>query len=206
MMMLGKLGIDSRSVRAIIEVSKGLSLNDVHWVVPDRSKAKWSKVNLYDNPFSEILSVMVFTGLGPNDRRWPQKVDLTSTSPEFTTNGMLAKCWRRIDGTVYLYKSGTEGAANTGFEPYSEYYASQVAEALGLPHVEYGLEKFKGRICSTRMKSRVSRRSSTTATVSSPWRWTIQSVRPSTSSTICASSSGRQVRHSTPTGWGFRAG
>ena len=148
-MMLDKLGIDFRSVRAIIEVSKGLSLNDVHWVVPDGSRAKWSKVNLYDNPFSEILSVMAFTGLGPNDRRWPQKADLTSTSPEFTTNGMLAKCWRRIDGTVYLYKSGTEGAANNGFEPYSEYYASQIAEALGLPHVEYGLENFKGRLCST---------------------------------------------------------
>lgn len=146
--LLAKMGV-RYSVRTIIEISRGLSLNDVHWVSPDGSKAKWSKVNLYDNPFSEILSVMAFTGLGPNDRRGLKKADLSSTSPEFTTNGMLAKCWRRIDGTVYLYKSGTEGAANTGFEPYSEYYAAQVAEALGLPHVEYGLENFKGRICST---------------------------------------------------------
>ena len=146
--LLAKMGV-RYSVRAIIEISRGLSLNDVHWVTPDGSKAKWGKVNLYDNPFSEILSVMAFTGLGPNDRRGLKKADLSSTSPEFTTNGMLAKCWRRIDGTVYLYKSGTEGAANTGFEPYSEYYAAQVAEALGLPHVEYGLENYKGRICST---------------------------------------------------------
>ena len=146
--LLAKMGV-RYSVRTIIEISRGLSLNDVHWVAPDGSKAKWSKVNLYGNPFSEILSVMAFTGLGPNDRRGLKKADLSSTSPEFTTNGMLAKCWRRIDGTVYLYKSGTEGAANTGFEPYSEYYAAQVAEALGLPHVEYGLENFKGRLCST---------------------------------------------------------
>lgn len=48
-----------------------------------------------------------------------------------------------------LYKGGTEGAANTGFEPYSEFYAAQLAEALGLEYVPYGLEKFKGRLCST---------------------------------------------------------
>ena len=62
---------------------------------------------------------------------------------------MLPKCWRRVDGQVVLYKGGTSGAANTGMEPYSEYYASQLAEALGLPHVDYGLEKFKGVLCST---------------------------------------------------------
>ena len=62
---------------------------------------------------------------------------------------MLAKCWRRIAGNVVLYKAGTEGASNTGFEPYSEFYASQIAETLGLNHVEYGLSKFKGRLCST---------------------------------------------------------
>jgi len=62
---------------------------------------------------------------------------------------MLAKCWRRLDGQPVLYKSGTGGAANAGFEPYSEFYAAQIAEAMGLPHVTYGLAKFKGRICST---------------------------------------------------------
>ena len=70
------------------------------------------------------------------------------SSPEFSTNGMLAKCWRRIDGKVCLYKSGTEGAASTGFEPYSEYYASQIAAAMGLNHIEYSLNKFKGYLCS----------------------------------------------------------
>jgi hypothetical protein len=62
---------------------------------------------------------------------------------------MLAKCWRRRNEGVFLFKGGTEGAANAGFEPYSEFYASQIAEAMGLDHVAYGLEKFKGRLCST---------------------------------------------------------
>ena len=51
-----------------------------------------------------------------------------STSPELTTNGMLRKAWRFVEGDgIYLYKGGTEGAANTGNEPYSEYYACQIA-------------------------------------------------------------------------------
>ena len=62
---------------------------------------------------------------------------------------MLAKSWRRIKGHVLLYKSGTEGFANSGLEPYSEYYASQVAEVMNLKHVEYGLSRWKGKLCST---------------------------------------------------------
>lgn len=62
---------------------------------------------------------------------------------------MLAKCWRRVDGKIVLYKSGTEGFANSGNEPYCEYYAYQVAEAMGINAVQYGLSKWKGKLCST---------------------------------------------------------
>ena len=145
-MMLGNLGIMRMETRAIIEMCKGLSLNDVYWVTTDSFKGEWREHNLYSNEFSKTLAVMAFTG-GTRGEFNAAK-DITS-SPEFTTNGMLAKCWRRIDNNVLLYKSGTEGAANTGFEPYSEYYAAQMAEAMGLNHVSYDLEKFKGRLCST---------------------------------------------------------
>ena len=145
-MMLGNLGIMQKGTRGIIEMCKGLSLNDVYWVVPDGFSGAWKDFNLYDNPFSKTLAVMAFTG-GFRGEFNPAREE--TTSPEFTTNGMLAKCWRRRDEEVFLYKGGTEGAANAGFEPYSEFYAAQIAEAMGLDHVAYGLEKFKGRLCST---------------------------------------------------------
>ena len=145
-MMLGNLGLFHKDTKAIIEICKGLSLNDVYWVVPDDFSGKWKDHNLYDNEFSKTLAVMAFTG---GFRRDFETGRDGSSSPEFTTNGMLAKCWRRRNGNVLLYKSGTEGAANTGFEPYSEYYAAQLAEALGLYHVPYELESYKGRLCST---------------------------------------------------------
>ena len=145
-MMLGNLGITRMSTHAIIEMCKGLSLNDVYWVTPDSFTGEWKDHNLYTNPFSKTLAVMAFTGGYPGEFNVQKDITI---SPEFTTNGMLAKCWRRIGDDVVLYKSGTEGAANTGFEPYSEYYAAQIAETMGLNHVAYGLEKFKGRLCST---------------------------------------------------------
>ena len=141
--LMARIGLSSRNVKGIIELCRGLSLNDVYWVVHDGCADAWKDFNLYENDFSDAIAQMAFSGVGPDFReQW-------TSSPEFTTNGMLAKCWRRIDGNVLLYKSGTEGASNTGFEPYSEFYAAQIAEAMGLDHVAYGLSRFKGRLCST---------------------------------------------------------
>ena len=144
--MLGNLGMSNKDTRGIIEFCKGLSLNDVYWVTRDSFRGSWAECNLYSNEFSKTLAVMAFTGGLPGEFEEGRE---SSSSPEFTTNGMLAKCWRRKKDGITLYKAGTEGASNTGFEPYSEYYASQIAGALGLNRVEYGLSRFKGRICST---------------------------------------------------------
>ena len=79
----------------------------------------------------------------------PKNREPFTTSPEFTTHGMLRKAWHFIpnDG-IYLYKGGTEGAANAGREPYSEFYASQIASRMGLHHVHYDLVKWKGILAS----------------------------------------------------------
>ncbi|MFQ9428778.1 MAG: hypothetical protein ACLR1M_09435 [Oscillospiraceae bacterium] len=141
--LLAKCGLNLNRPLGIISVCKGLSLNDCYWVVEDGDTASFGKVNLYDNPFSNVLAELAFTGYGSSVR-----TSLLS-SPEFTTNGMLRKCWRRIGGKVYLYKGGTEGAANTGNEPYSEFYAAQIAAAMGVHAIHYGLSCWKGVLCST---------------------------------------------------------
>ena len=127
----------------IISVSKGLSLNDSYWVVDENFKGTFQQYNLYENRFSRILALIAFTGYGSSIR------SSLASSPEFTTNGMLPKCWRRISGKIFLYKGGTSGASNAGNEPFSEFYAYQVAKAMGINAVPYGLSKFKGILCST---------------------------------------------------------
>ena len=62
---------------------------------------------------------------------------------------MLRKAWRFVENDgIYLYKGGTEGAANTGNEPYSEYYACQIADKMGIDCVQYDLENWKGILVS----------------------------------------------------------
>lgn len=121
----------------------GLPLNDCYWVVEEGFAGSFNKFNLYDNRFSGVLARIAFTGYGS---------DIHSSlisSPEFTTHGMLPKCWRRKAGKILLYKGGASGASDTGNEPYSEYYAKQIADKLNAEAVTYGLSKWKNQLCST---------------------------------------------------------
>lgn len=140
---LARSGLSANRPLGIIAVCKGLSLNDCYWVCEAGSTESFAKVNLYENPMSQLLANIAFTGYGSSPRNG------FSSSPEFTTNGMLPKCWRRISGRIYLYKGGTTGAANAGYEPHSEYYAADVAHAFGANAVDYELHKFKGILCSS---------------------------------------------------------
>lgn len=140
--ILKTFGLSSNDTKGIIDVCLGLSLNDSYWVTPVEFNGKFALYNLFENPFSEALSLVAYTGVGSADKAF-------STSPEFTTNGMLRKAWRHIaDDGIYLYKGGTEGAVNAGNEPYSEYYACQIAKAMGLNCIEYDLENWKGILAS----------------------------------------------------------
>lgn len=140
--ILKTLGLSVNNTKGIIDVCLGLSLNDSFWVVPADFTGKFSDYNLYENRFSEALSLVAYTGIGGSKEAF-------STSPELTTNGMLRKAWRFIEGEgIFLYKGGSSGAVNAGNEPYSEFYACQVAEAMGLPCVHYDLENWKGILAS----------------------------------------------------------
>ena len=140
--ILASLGLSEHDLIGILNICMGLSLNDCYWVVADGFEGTFAEYNLYDNDFSKALSLIAYTGYGSM-----KKKGFTS-SPEFTTNGMLRKGWRRLDGKTLLYKGGTEGASNAGNEPYSEFYASQIAEVMEIDHVSYTLSKWKKSLCS----------------------------------------------------------
>ena len=140
--ILATYGLKQGDYKGIIDICKGLSVNDSYWIVDSEFKGTFDEYNLYENPFSDVLAMVAYTGYHTTIRE-------LSTSPEFTTAGMLPKAWRRLSGEIYLYKGGTKGFANSGMEPYSEYYASQIAEQMGLHHVPYDLEQWKGILAST---------------------------------------------------------
>lgn len=136
--ILKTLGLSHNDTKGIIDVCKGLSLNDSYWIVPDGFAGKFAQYNLYENRFSEMLALVAYTGAGQSRQAF-------TTSPELTTNGALPKAWRFLENDgIYLYKGGSSGASNAGREPYCEYYAAQIAETMQLNAVHYDLENWKG--------------------------------------------------------------
>lgn len=128
--------------RSVIDFSKALSLTDTFWVTPDKEVC-WDSVSLFQNEFDEIISRIAFEG-------GLYGIQFSTTSPEFGTGGMLAKCWKRDKlGKICLIKTGTEGFSNTGNEPLSEVLASQVLDCLAYPHVKYFLGRYHGKRVST---------------------------------------------------------
>lgn len=123
-----------------VNVSFALSLNDSFWITPANKEYKWSDYNLYENEFSEILQRVAF-GLEIG------RISGLTSSPEFTTNGMLKKCWHRENGEIYLYKGNSE--MPNFKEVYSEYYAAQAAKALGFEAISYDIKEFHNQLVSS---------------------------------------------------------
>ncbi len=104
--ILKTLGLSHNDTKGIIDVCKGLSLNDSYWVVPEGFAGQFADYSLYENRFSEMLALVAYTEAG-------QSRETFTTSPELTTGGMLPKAWRLIEGDgIYLYKGGSSGASN----------------------------------------------------------------------------------------------
>ena len=141
--VLKTLNVDSEdNIMAYVDISLALSLNDSYWIIPADKDYKWSDYNLYENEFDKALALVAFSG-------GSYKASKITSSPEYTTNGMLPKCWHRNDGQIYLYKGSSEKYANGGKESYAEYYMAQVAKALGFEHTPYDLREFHGQVVSS---------------------------------------------------------
>lgn len=124
-----------------LDIAHALSLVDTFWVKRVDSELCWEQVSLYTHPFNEVVAKTAFEG-GLHGRQ------LSTTSPEYGTDGSFAKCWIREGDTIKLLKRGSSGARNAGLEPYSEYYAGQILDRFTDAYVRYDLRTHSGRICS----------------------------------------------------------
>ncbi len=134
--LLKRYGCDD--LEGFLNVTHALSLNDTYWVKPETSPLIWENISLYCNEFDELVSNAAFDG------RF-SAASLSSTSPEFGTDGQFAKCWVRENGQIMLYKSGS---TTFEIEPLSEYLSCQIAERLHLPYVPYDLAFYHEKLIS----------------------------------------------------------
>lgn len=132
---------NANTLSGFLRLTHAVSLNDTFWVKEDSDQVSWSDVSPYTNEFDETIQRIAFSEMNISGTLF------SSTSPEFTTEGSFAKCWKRNDNTVYMYKRGTEHFCNAGNEPYSEVLASQlfVAMKAGIP---YSLDVLHDKVAS----------------------------------------------------------
>jgi len=134
--LLERYGCDD--LEGFLRVTHALSLNDTFWVKETGSELRWDSVSLYQNEFDQLVSEAAFDGI-------ISETDLSSTSPEFGTDGYYAKCWVRNAEGIWLYKSGSGLHV---IEPTSEFLVSQLAEKVCPNAVHYDLEIYHDKLVS----------------------------------------------------------
>ena len=138
--LMREWGFDRKS--GFIEMTNALSLTDTFWMKRADSGMTWDRVSLYRNPFDETIARIAFDGTGLYGAQ------MTTTTPELSTDGSFEKCWIREEGQIYLLKRGSEGFSNAGMEPFSEVFAHQLLQAAGTEHVSYETVSYHGKLAS----------------------------------------------------------
>lgn len=129
------------TLSGFLNISHALSLIDTFWVKDEHSNLDWEAVSLFTHPFNEVIAKTAFEG-GLHGQQ------LSTTSPEYGTDGSFAKCWIRENEIIKMLKRGSSEASNAGLEPYSEFYASQLVSKFTSNFVNYDLRTQDTRLCS----------------------------------------------------------
>ena len=110
----------------------GISLTDTYWFTKELNNPsiQWKNINFHDNGFEPVLAKWY---LG-DSLEW-------SKSPDFTTDGIMEKCWISHNGIPHLLKTdyayGEVLCAN-------ELVYSKIAKMAGVNSIDYYFGKIKG--------------------------------------------------------------
>lgn len=132
-------GIGINSVFDAVYITSMVSLSDSFWVRDAGSGLKWEDVSPFRRGYSEVVSRYALDGI-------PGLGSGGYFSPVIGTDGSFPHTWKREGGGIRFIKGSsryTIGGANSGNEPYSEYYAGKVAGYLGFDHVDYAIRSHR---------------------------------------------------------------
>lgn len=126
------------TTEGFIRITHAASINDSFWIKQEGEYVTWDDISFYRNEFNDTISKLAFEGLGLYG------IQISSTSPELTTDGSFRKCWKKEAGEIYLYKRGISGAYNAGLEPYCEALASEIIHKADPTSVQYSVLRLHG--------------------------------------------------------------
>lgn len=119
--------LDYHFTTQLIEKCMGLSLSDQYWIRGEGSDLEWRDVNFFDNGFSEDMGDLLFG-------RSPGSNEVSLSSPDNTSDGVLKKKWKILDGKRCLVKGGS---GQNMQEPFNEVIASSLMLSQSIDHVDY---------------------------------------------------------------------
>lgn len=134
--------IGINTVEDFISMNNCISLHDTFWIKSLNSKLEWKDVSPYRHNYSDVISTYALDGIDLGN------VEKNYFSPVVSTNGSFPHTWKFNNGKITFVKAGSKytlGGSNSGREPYSEYYASVVADYLGFNHVNYSIREHRRR-------------------------------------------------------------
>ena len=116
-------------LRTTDDVQTALAVNaatvtDRYWFRPEGSTATYEDVRFKENYFDQLA----LRGDPDSFSRKP------SRTPELTNIGSFEKCWKLIDGSWWMYKSGNDQ------EYFSELFICKLGEKLGLNMAHYEMD------------------------------------------------------------------
>lgn len=108
---------------AVLRV-QGITITDSFWFRQDEySDLTYEKVRFFDNDFAELAL--------RGDPNSFQKGNASSRTPELTNIGSFEKCWKKENGSWWLYKNGNDA------EQFSELFVYNLGKLMGLPMAHY---------------------------------------------------------------------
>lgn len=121
----------------LISKCMGLGLSDQYWIRPSGSDIMWKDVNFFSNDFSEDVGDLLFGNMNKMD-------DIDLNSPDNTSDGVLKKRWKIVNGKRCLIKSGGGPAIQ---EPFNEVIASILMGSQDIDCCRYSLIWENDRPC-----------------------------------------------------------
>lgn len=141
--VLGPHGIDVSHPLHILYVTKGLSLNDVYWTCEKSFPNTFNNLNLYDRKYQRSAARL---SVGETES---QETNVENSVADLSTGGVLPKAWVAHGQHLFLYKRGKVLSDKVDeMQPYSEWFAAQVAAKLCHSYVPYDLRMLFGKVSS----------------------------------------------------------
>jgi hypothetical protein len=124
-----------------INATHCVSLSDTFWIKSAQEDTIWNSVSPFRHSYSKLISTYALDGIDIGLR------DKNYFSPVISTDGSFPHTWEfRGQNNIVFIKAGSKytlGGSNSGREPFSEYYASQIGKFLNFNCVDYSIRNHK---------------------------------------------------------------